>query len=333
MVDEMTPSVDEEVYCLVTTFYNVIAPNFHPIYDTIPSIDETYQKQLRNGDTKHAFLSAYYHGMCCLYTGAPLTPLTEGKFALIEEKCRDLNQPPSVYVFFSIYRQYSLNMRGKSTNIVLLNGKAMNEKKMMGDFDEGTGPYKQTLRDLSICKMIIACICRDLKTIDEMFNILNSWPMSDVTPPRLYLRLFWMTLGAFIIARANKNEEYLKLANEYMDFLHSSANKRNPNAKILFICLQAVKHQSCKNFQLAIDSCRSSNLVHFEALMNEYCGLYKLEKEKSGRSCCRWYSFRSNKQDTAETHLRAAMKLYYEYGAIVKVNQLKTIHPFLKNTS
>merc|ERR1712048_401547 len=210
---------------------------------------------------------------------------------------------------------------------------------------------KQTLRDLSVYKLVVACLCNDLSTMKDTIDILRVWPTTDQMLPRLYCRLFWVGIGAFILVRtrgtekakkenglristkkshsnkSNKSDDsdcYLELGNKYLDFFRDAADKGNPNAKACFLCMQAERDQSGNNYELAIEVCRKNRFKHFEAMMNEHCGLYKLEKKKK-------VIFKSEKKKQAEaaTYLNAAISLYTEYGAVFKANEIKSNYQFL----
>ena len=115
-----------------------------------------------------------------------MTAHTEAKFAFYEEVARQFRQPPSVYVVYSIMRQFCLGMQGRSSNPCNLDGKTTTEKGVLVNFESGTTPWKQTQQDLHTFKIMAAVIFHDLQMMGTLAKELRSWPFFDILSLRGY---------------------------------------------------------------------------------------------------------------------------------------------------
>ncbi|KAL3913685.1 MAG: hypothetical protein SGILL_006391, partial [Bacillariaceae sp.] len=313
LIDEIRNATVES-YCTVAVTCNNGLQLFRPTRFAVPVYEECYEKCIEAGNTEFAFLVANSYGMAFYLSGFKINEQAIETFKKVEENCRACQQPPSVHAIFQIYRQLALNLYGRSKDPVKFDGIAMNESQLLLNFEEGSAPYKQTVRDLSSCKTMVACILKDFSVLKSTIATLQEWPDYDILLHRFNMRLVWQALGAFLLARETRDSSYKKIASKYLKLYKASADQGNPNAKVISLCLEAENKQSKINYNLAIEACRQREFLHLEALMNENCGLYQLKRKKA---------------DKGKEYLKNAMKKYQEYGARAKVRQLIAEFDFL----
>jgi predicted ATPase len=300
-----------EGYCKVSVTCNNGLQLFRPCRLAVDVYEECYTMCVRAGDTEFASLVANSQGMCFFLSGIPITELAERNFEIFEEESRRFNQPPSVYMLFLIYRQLVLNLQGRSMNPVIFDGQAMTEKQILDEFSSDTPQYRQTLRDFSVCKLMAACIYGHLPTMDAMIKNLKTWPDFDVLLHRLHMRLVWVSLAAFALARETKSKEYVEMSRKYLQMYADLGKQGNPNAKVIFACLSAEHKQSKADYNRAIQACHDGGFLHLEALMNEHCGQYQLKRRKRAEADC---------------YIVTAFRLYRQYGALGKCRQMQTVY-------
>ncbi|KAL3919492.1 MAG: hypothetical protein SGILL_003725 [Bacillariaceae sp.] len=315
LIDEV-PHASIESYCTVTVTCNNGLQLFRPTRRAVPVYEECYEKCIEAGNTEFAFLVANSYGMAFFFSGFRISNHSVETFEKIEESARACSQPPSVHAIFQVYRQLALNMQGRSADPVKFDGVAMKECELLEQFEPGSAPYKQTLRDLSSCKTMAALIHKDMPTLKSTITTLQEYPDFDILLHRFNMRLVWQALGAFLLARETRDSTYKKIAEKYRKLYKKGAEQGNPNATAISLCLEAENKQSKVNYNSAIEACRKHEFLHLEALMNENCGRYQ-EKQR--------------KYSKAEEYIQEAFTLYQEYGANVKVRQLLDEFDFLKS--
>lgn len=240
LVDKLS-NVSIEGYCQVTVTCNNGMQLFKPVHNAVRVYEECYIKSLRMaGDTEFAFLIANSFGMSYFLSGMPITDDVTKIFTSFADECRRYNQPSSVYTIFQIYHQLILNLRGQSSHPINFHGPVIEEGTILSGFLVGTAPYKQTLRDLSSCKMMAAYIFRNDSVMEETINILQDYPDFDVLLHRLNMRILWQGLGAFALARnissRRSRNEYLAIGKKYLNSYQEQSKQGNPNAKVAYLC-------------------------------------------------------------------------------------------------
>ncbi|KAL3904649.1 MAG: hypothetical protein SGILL_009985 [Bacillariaceae sp.] len=288
-----------------------------PMGPSVEAFQQCYADGVKAGDTEWAFITAMCSGLAFFASGHQISALTEAKFAFYEEEARRFRQPPSVYVVYSIMRQFCLGIQGRSANPCVLDGKAMMEKAVLGNFEIDSTPFKQTKRDLNTFKIMAAVIFGELDLMGKMVRDLVTWPQFDVLSCRGYLRHFWVACACFEISRSMlKDKFFLEHGKKIMKWFEEGAKKGDPNDQVALICLQAETKQTKKNYDAAINRCSNLGMLHMEALMNERCGLCQLKRKKLQH---------------AQEYLTQAISVWNEWGATAKVVRMKEEHAFLES--
>jgi hypothetical protein len=302
-----------EGYCKVSVTCNNALQLFRPCRLAVDVYEECYTKCIRAGDTEFASLVANSQCLCFFLSGMPITDRTERNFEMFEEESRRFNQPPSVYKVFQIYRQLVLNLQGRSMNPVIFHGQAMTEVQVLNEFRPDTPQYRQTLRDLSVCKLMAACIYGHVPTMKAMIKNLEPWPDFDVLLHRLHIRLVWVSLASLVLARREtKSHTYVAMSRKYLKLYADLDKQGNPNAKVVLACLFAEHKQSSANYKKAIQACREGGFLHLEALMNEHCGQYQQLKPR--------------KRAEGDSYIVTAFELYRQYGAFGKCQHMESVY-------
>jgi predicted ATPase len=281
------------------------------------SIDPLYEAHrvgIACGDVEWASTSAMQYTLCYYFAGLPTNALFESKLLLFEEEARRYCQPPSMIVTFCIFRQALLNLSGKGNpNPTRLDGKAMKEKEVLAQFEGRT--YQQTLRDISIFRLLLACVFGDDTVSKEMVDRLSTYPEFDAPVARQHLRDMLVGLTAFDLGRRQKNRKYTLLGQLKLKYFRKLAKTGSETASAIVQCLRAEENPSVKRYTAAIEACSETSFLHFEAIMSERCGSYCLATTQD--------------QQLAKTHFTRALWSYYDWGAMGKVSQLRQTYHFL----
>ena len=308
-----------------------ILPLRLPVARSIEVFQNAHRVGLACGDVEWASLSAMQYALCYFCAGSPVTAMFEPKLILFEEEARRYSQPQSVIVTFGVFRQFLLNLQGKGNHQpAILDGIVIQEEAALAEF-EGS-PYKQTLRDISIFRLILASVFGDDKVSLEMLDRLVPYPQFDFPIAREHLRDLFMGLEAFRLARQNDSCQELKdrkkltmIGRQKMKIFQRLSKKGSMNARVYLLCLRAEERPSKERYDEAIRACSSSTLLHLEALMNEHCGLHLLSNIQGNGG-----NNNDERRREVDSYLTRALFLYFDWGALGKVNQLRQQHKCLK---
>jgi histidine kinase len=287
-----------------------------PFKDSLDMLNEAYRVGIAAGDIEWGLLAAmqYCHTYFC--TGSPTNAIFEPKVILFEDEARRLSQPPSVTVTFSIFRQTLLNLQGKGNpNPALLKGNAVDEEEAVAKFEGNT--QKQTIRDFGIFRLLLACIFNDLDCQRQMVDRLVEYPDFDFTIPRQHLRDTFVGLAAFHLGRKLKDKKYTTIGRRKQHFFQKLSNTGSVIAPPVLLCMKAMEKPSVFHYTIAIDACAAESLLHLQAMMNEHCGLFLAARKKDGD------------EEEAKQFLKRALWIYFDWGAMGKVAQMRQQHQFL----
>ena len=283
---------------------------------------EVHRVGISCGEIQWAILSAMLYSLSYFAAGAPLNALFVAKLLLFEQEAKSFGISPSLMVTFRLFRQTVLNLQRTMVNPTLLRGKAVDQEKTLVEFEGDV--QKQTLRDFTLFRLMLACVFGDEKTIVDMIDLLSTYPLFDLPVARQHLRDTFMGLGALYVARRERNrnetpKRFHKLARKKYSIFQKLARIGSENAPPVMLCLRAEQSPSKSKYDKAIESCLSCGMIHLAALMNEWCGLFHFEA--------------SDKAEVAKSYIAEAMWLYYDWGAAGKVDQMKQTYPFLQTIS
>ena len=254
-------------------------------------------------------------GYCYNYilVGYPLASLAADSKAYSIES-RQFGLSSSLQAQFSIILQTVLNLQGKSAiEGTLLKGDAMDQEKLLRDAVEGKG-QSMTLRDISIYRLMLACIFRRHDVQKEMLEVLSSYNAFNPSIARMHLWQVFAGFAAFQIHHRTNNNKYNIIGSKSLEYFKQSVSQGSLNAYPMLLFLQAAKSPSKSAFDEAIRVCSRSGLVNFQAMMNESAALYFLEQ---------------NDEELATYYMKRAVGLYEDWGATGKVNELLNGHKHL----
>jgi len=296
-----------------------ISPLHRPFKDSHNILLEIYSQGLRYNELTWGFIGSYSYLWNYLTSGIHLDALLESKTIIFEKSALKLSRPPSVIVLFQIFRQTIFNLQYESKDPLLLDGNACTEEEVLDRFDPDSPNYKQTRRDISVLRLMLACIFGSLPTIREMIDRLEEFGLGGNVPVGQHLRLLFVGLGALILARNNDKDKnkYLMLGTDIIKHFQKPVRIGLMNAMPVYLCLFAEKNPSKKNYDKAIDACTSAGMLHLKAMMNEHCALLQLKRKKG--------------KEVGESYLTEAFFAYKDWGAVSKTRQLEQQYDFLKD--
>ena len=341
-----------------------------PYSSSIDVFSEVHRVGVSCGDCQWGLLAAMMYCHSYYASGWPVNSVFEAKIIQFEEESRSFGLSPSLVVTFGIFRQTLLNLQGSGIGNTIatmavddpsrLKGKAFDEDEALAQF-AGNDTYYQTLRDISTYRLMLAFIYDDESTMVDMLERLMPLPEFDLCVPRQHMRDLFMGFAALVVVRSDvgskssstsgqrkkstSKKKLLKLARQKYNEFQRLAKVGSPNAPPALACFRAEERQSKTNYDKAIRSCSSSGMMHLEALMNERCGLYLLDQHQKQRQRSDGRKKKEGqKMDRVEDNVNAlpaeykayltnAMWLYYDYGAMGKVNWMRKNHSFLNGAS
>jgi hypothetical protein len=190
-----------------------------------------------------------------------------------------------------------------------------------------------TIRDFSIYRIFLACIFNDLHCMQKMLERLEGCPLFDLSLVRQNLRFTYCGIAAFVLARSGRDtEKYTKIGREiYAEVKKLNYAKRGSkelgcvNVRPIMLCLKAVERNKEADYDRAIACCEKFSLLQLKALMNELAGMTCLEQ------CKNPYSGNDEHKRRAEAYLEKALWAYQDWGAMAKVNMIRSRFDFLSN--
>ena len=301
-----------------------ILPLQIPIDQSIEPLYQAHKVALACGDVEWAGTSAMQYALCYFCAGLPINALFEPKLILFEEEAHQFGQPPSIIVTFGIFRQCVLNLQGKGhVNPVLLSGVAVDEDNALKQFEGNT--YKQTLRDISIFRLLLAIVFGDEAVSREMVDRLASYAEFDYPLARQHLRDVLVGIASFSTARRRKDKKYARLGQQKLQQFQRLVKAGSRNAPAMALCLQAECKPSMDRYVSAIAACSEAGFVYLEAIMNERCAQFLLDNPGKKNVS------KEESEQLVRAHYSNALWLYSDWGATGKVNQMKERHLFLRN--
>jgi len=299
-----------------------ILPLQTPFKDSIKDLLAIYSQGARDHELEWGFNCGWIYFWAYFCSGIQMDALTDAKTILFEEAASKCSQPLDLIVLFKMFRQTVLNLRGRSRDPLLLDGDACNESKILGQFEEGTETYRETFRDISVLRLMLACIFGSFFTVRRMIDRLEQFGLHDLSVTRQHFRLIFTGLGALMLANEDDTDEddrkkYYNLGTDIIYLFKELVGIGSANAVTAQSCLLAEKNPSKKNYDKAIEACTRAEMLHLKALMNERCSLLLSKKKK--------------KKDVVQKYLIEAFYAYKDWGAISKTRELKAKYEFLKD--
>ena len=295
-----------------------VVPLRRPYHKVMDGLHEAYRVGISCGDVEWGCLAAMQYGLSYFCSGWPISTTFEPKVIHFEDEGRRLQQPPSIIVSFSIMRQTLMNLKGKgSRDPVEFKGPVLDEEVALEQFEGST--KTQTLRDLSIFRLMLAMVFDNIGAQLEMVDRLVPYPEFQFPMSREHLLVALVGLASFRLGHKRKDPKYTAIGRQKYRSMKKLAKVGSENAPPILACFIAEEDPSRANYDRAIAKCSAAGLLHFEALMNEHCARYLFE---SGGA--------SDQKQLGQKYMATAMWLYYYWGAMGKVTQMREEFRFLR---
>uniref|UniRef100_A0A7S4JG53 Orc1-like AAA ATPase domain-containing protein n=1 Tax=Odontella aurita TaxID=265563 RepID=A0A7S4JG53_9STRA len=305
---------------LKTKAWNIIflhgglLPLYQPPKASLRPLLEGHKTAILHGITEVSLGCALASIYILFAIGHPMNSLIEQKILLYENMCKNYNQQGFGTTFRTL-RQFYHNLCGKSCNPTVLKGDAFDEEETLSKL-EGNA-RKMALRDSSSLRLQLAYIFCEEGTMKDMIEILSDYPLQDVMAPRQHVRLTFLGLASLSLKDKGKHK-CSEVGVKVVKYFKNLAKIGSVSARPVYLCLKAVSTPGKKAYDEAISACSECNLTHLEAIMSERCSLFFQKKDDT---------------EQMRNYLTKAYWLYSDWGAIAKVDQLKSSHPFLKGST
>ena len=306
---------------------------------------DVHREAIACGEGYTALLSAMIYSLSYYSAGLPMNAVFEAKMAHFLRECKSLALTPTLTVTFRIFHQTTLNLQGKgnTANPVKLAGRSLDEEKALAEFDGSA--KKQTFRDISVFRLMLACVYHDEAAMEELIQRFEPYPEIDLCFPRHHLRDVFMGLAALHLSRKYQKQDrqlYKKFSKigkkKQASFQQLAKLAKSENAPPVLACFRAVETPSKSHYIKAIDAARASGMMHLEAIMNEWYGLYLADEGRKNDSkntinntCSVSGSRRNGISAEAEAYITDAMWAYFDWGALGKVKHMRQDYKFLLN--
>ena len=302
---------------LKTRIYAAILPTQRPFHESLDELMDAYRIGLRTGDMEGSSMGAMCYAMCYICTGLKLTPLESD----VESFGREANQfgrPLSFVAVFHIIRQTILNLQTYNrTDPTKFVGKALNQEEIL-DKLEGLAK-KMTLRDICTFRLMLACIYGNLDAMENLVEIVISFPSADLLEIRGHLRRTYIAIAAVILGQERRHKKLAKLGKKLTKEFKQEVRKGSVNAYPIWLMLVALRKPTKARFDESIKVCARSGLKHHEAFITERCGVF--------------FKNDVNDSEWAGYYLRKAVSLWEAYGAPGKVQQINETYDDIGGSS
>ncbi|MCP4129442.1 MAG: diguanylate cyclase [bacterium] len=310
---------------------DVLARTYHIVYglvrhwvvhvrETIEPLNKGFKAGIETGDFQFASYCLHFAGAFSLLSGVELTGLAK----TLAENSRKISQLKQQNAFYynEIDRQGVLNLTKKNKSPWILIGEAYNEKIQI--------PLHIEAHDLSalfnvyFIKVLLSYYFGEyslaLKNITMAGkNIAGFRSTPAIAHFTFYDSLIRLALFHKISKPAKK--EYLKRikSNQKKMKIWAQAGPMNCLHKFLLIDaelarIQGENSKAMKTYELAIDSAIENKYIHEEALANELTARFYLSLKNIR---------------IAGIYMQQAYRLYKEWGALSKLDELDTKYPLL----
>jgi hypothetical protein len=259
-----------------------------------------------------------------LYSGRPLSPI-ESDMLMYTKQMEDYAQVTTLSGAQCSY-QAVMNFRGTgaSHNTTILTGDVMIEHEMLLHFEETQDLVM--MATVNRMKIFLACYFGEhdvgaelaVNWGDRAVQLLPGHPVNIVVR-------FANALSCFAMARKTGQRKYKKQARRFQRIIKKWSEKGNPNCTHYNVFLDAEgaalkgkKNTANKYYEAAMLLAGRRGLIQDQALANERYAEFHLE---------------NNEEEAARYRLGEAIKLYTEWGACRKVDQLENRYSYILNPS
>lgn len=296
----------------LTIVHSSLIPMKKPLHDSLDPYLESFQIGIHTGDVEYALISVMCYGLHYLFVGLPLSPFAQDCRSWGKD-CKLFGLAPAVACMFSMMEQTVECLQGRGTgHCCYLKGHVVDQAELLASMD-GKG-RDMTLRDISMYRLMLSCIFRDMETGTEMLDVLANFKMDNPSIARMHTRSAFTGLMAYSIYHKTKQQKYKRMARKSYRYFKNEVKHGSLNAYPVFRLLQAAAQPSKEAFDRAIRVCSRSGLMNFEAIANETAAMYLIEKH--------------NDFEWGRYYLERAMALFAEWGCTLKVKRLQEEYDF-----
>ena len=288
-----------------------------PFNSMVKPLLRGYEIGLRVGDVDGAAYCIIMYIILALLCGRPLEGLSDD-CEIYYRQLHDLGRD-RVIVFSRVWWQTILNLRGDGgTDCFTLEGKAMDmtEDEYIA-FASLPENIKNVLPTVRILKGFLYTFLGEYQlgadlAVQHGRSIFNDYP----TNPANMAASYYFGVCLVDAAIKTKRRKYKVHAKQMFARLHGYVKRRNPNVAHYHLGLEAELlvlsgryNEATMKFQAAIALASRSGFIHDAALMSERFAIFL-------------FASVPNEEEEAVFHLKAASKLYREWGALKKVERL-----------
>jgi tetratricopeptide (TPR) repeat protein len=299
--------------------YGFIMHWVSPIEVSIRGHLDGYYKGIASGDTENASWNKYWYLQSIVYTGRGSLEDIIDAFENDVDQMVEWNQlKPSSFTI--ILWQVVLNLMGHSENTVILTGKAMDQEKLLQESLETKNDLIRFV--LSLYRLTVAFIFDQYEIAMEQ---LEEWNMhkgyiQKALPGSFQLihHSFHCALICISMAQKTKKRKYRKMARSFARAIEEWADKGNPNVrrydellKAEFASLDGKGPLAGSHYEKAIKLCGRRGMRNVWALAHQRRGEFHL---------------REGNDDDALYDINNAIRIYEDWGAKAKADQLKEKH-------
>jgi predicted ATPase len=296
--------------------YEFIMHWVSPIEVSITGFLDGYYMGIATGDTENASWNKYMYLEKMIITGrGSLGDIIDDFENDVDQMVKWNQLKPSS--FTRILWQVVLNLMGRSENTVILTGKAMDQEKLLQESLKTKNDNTRFV--MSFCRLYVALIFDQYEIAMEQ---LEEWNMHkgylQKAMPGTFLithLYFHCALTCISMARKTKRRKYRKMARSFARVIEEWVDKGNPNVrrygellKAEFASLDGKGPRAEHHYETAILLCGRRGMRNVWALAHQRRGEFHL---------------REGNDDDALHDINYSIRLYEDWGAKAKAEQLK----------
>ena len=307
-----------------TTFsvHQFVRPWLDPIASCRPQWMLGYESGLRSGDTEFAMWNIFSYVVSGFQLGKPLKQL-EKDIRIYAAQMAEYNRG-AIQMHLSVYWVAMVQLIGNQDRIEPLQG-VTEATWTLDEYLEREGDIDHLGLAVSMLKSVTCAYLGDHEIGSQVaFERGDSYAASN---PGFFMgmtEVFSRALSFYDMAIKTKKSKYKKPAKRLHAQIKNWRESGNPNVLHYEKALDAEKARLKGEYESARSLYHSakviasrSGLVHDAALISERCGEMSLHQDPS------------NLKGEAALHLGEAISLYTEWGALAKVELIRSKHPDL----
>ncbi len=316
---EQFPS--DPIRCQVhKVFASHIQPWKEPLREAMKNFLTAFQTGLETGNAEYMGYGSAEYTMYLLFSGENLDVVAQ-KSASYEELLETLKQEFGIF-YLKVGRQAALNLANRANNSCILTGETFSEETMFPLLIKAN--YRMIIFCFYLLKLMLCYLFKDY-AIAQLQAELGT-PYLDAVIGTLYVaeHNFYHSLALlanYSIVSANEQQQSLRLVDTHQEIMQNLAFHAPCNFQHKYHLVEAEKArvlgqklEAMEYYDRAIQGAREQGYIQEEALANELAAEFYLA----------W-----GREKVAQTYLTEAYYAYFRWGAIAKVKDLESKHPFL----